>query len=374
MRLFTTSIAITALLLSRAAGAAESDKEQGKGATGPAAPADSGPTGAKTGGEDILETHDSRSPDKSTSTKVWEIGASAEYHRMLISQDVLNGASINVMTYGLSARWDPTSYDRLAIRGGVYETFLIDSGDSSARLDDIALSYTRRIPLPGDVTMRASASLTAPSSYASQLNGIYTAPRISLGFDRKFGYVSLSFAVSGGGFIVHTASGGSGFAYNGGGISGYGVQDSGVGNQGGGAIANPRGTLGGTFSADLAMPFLESLSLGVSLYTGYVWFYDVSNGPCPANVPFYEVSSVCMYGSENASYTQPNEQSYGAEIYLHYALPTFGGLKTDVGFTYAPLGDGAIGYASVLDGTGHPMVYATFREKADVYFSLGARY
>jgi len=365
MRLFTTTIAIAALLLTRAAGAAEPAKDTGKGAPSGASssPPDTNPGGGKTA-DDISETHDARGADTSSSAKAWEVGAGFEYHRMLISQDVSNGANINVNYYSLYARWDPTPNDRLRLSGGVYERFLVDAGESGARLDDLSLSYTRRIPLPGEVVMRLSAGLTAPTSYGSQLASVYTAPRLSLQVERKFGHLSLDARVGGGGFIVKYASGGS--SYNGGGNSGFGV-----GENGGGATANPKGVLSGTVSADFTMPFHEALSVGVSLYTGYVWFYDVSNGGgCPPGTP----STVCTYGTVMQATTQPPEQSYGGEIYAHYALPAIGGFKTDIGFAYAPLGDSVLGFKSVLGGNGVPEVLATYRENAEVYFSLGARY
>jgi hypothetical protein len=286
---------------------------------------------------------------------------------MLYSSDVANAANINVNYYSLTARWDPTPYDRLRISGGVYERFLVDAGEGGARLDDVSLSYTRRIPIPGEVTLRLSASVTAPASYASQLNGIYTAPRVSLQADRKFGHLTLDARIGGGGFIVGQATGGS--AYNGGGNSGFGV-----GNNGGGENANPKGVLSGTISADFSMPFHDRLSLGVSAYTGYVWFYDVNNGACPANQPYYNVSTVCQYGTVMQSTTQPPEQSYGFEVHLNYALPDVAGFKTDIGVAYAPLGDSVLGYTSVLNGNGVPAVYAQYRENAEVYFTLGARY
>ncbi len=363
MRLFTTTIAIAALLLTSAAGAAESDKDLGKGATPPAAPPDS-PSGGKDVGADITETHDLRALDTKTATKAWEIGAGFEYHRMIYSSDVADGSSINVNYFSLYARYDLTANDRLTIRGGAYEKFLVDSGDSAGRLDDLSLSYTRRIALPGEATLRLSAGLTAPISYASQLNGIITVPRLSIQADKKFGYLTLEARIGAGWLFASSAVGGS--AYNGGGESGFGIGDN-----GGGATPNPKASLSGTIAADLTMPFYDKLGVGVSAYTGYAWFYDVNNGTCaPSSMP----STVCMYGAENTYYTQPAAQSYGWEITAHYAMPTFVGVKSDFSFSYAPVGDGSLGYQSVLNGNGVPHIYFQNREHAEVYFSLNARY
>jgi hypothetical protein len=375
MRLSSFTIAVAVLLATGAASAAAGDKSAGnsKPGEGPAAPAGESPGGGKTdSGSDLVG--DSRR-DKATDTttfadKSWEIGASAEYHHTgLDGGSIDNGQLRNLMVYGLTARWDASPYDRLSVGWGIYETFLIDNGDSAARADDITFRYTRRIPLPAQTTLRLSASFTAPVSYGSQLAGLYTAPKLSIQADKRFGkFFSLDARVTGGVFIVKSASGGS--AYNGSGGSGF--TTAGFGNNGGGANPDPKGTMSLGLTADLAMPFHDPLSIGLSLYDAYTWFYDVSNGGgCPAGTP----STVCMYGTVMQSTSQPVQQTWAGEVYIRYALPNLGGFKSDIAFAFAPNGDPATGFASVTHGTGIPQVYPFYsRQNAEVYVSVSGRY
>src|SRR3569832_751762 len=167
MRPLSVTIALAALLLSGVAGAAGgSGKEPGKGASGPSSPGE-GPGSTNNEGSSSSDLRDAAISGHDTQgTKVWEVGASYEYHRLLRSTD-LGGAAVNknVSYVGFSGRWDITPYDRLALRGGVYQRYLSDQNETGMRFDDLSLAYTRKIPLPADFTLRASFSLSAPTSY-----------------------------------------------------------------------------------------------------------------------------------------------------------------------------------------------------------------
>lgn len=380
MHQFTTTIALAALLFSGAASAAGTDKDPAKeAASAPApAPVDSDPGGGK--GDLLLsEVSDTRGVDTRVTPKTWEVGAGFEYHHILDPESIDNAANRNVEYYSLSGRWDITPYDRLSIRWGVFQNFIIDSGDSAARLDDISVSYTRRIPLPGKVTLRASFSLAAPISYNSQLATLIISPRGSLQVDRRFGHLTLDGRVGGTVFYFRDAEGGG---FNGAGIAGNSTPGTGVGGNGPGASPNPKGSLTFVIAAEYSMPFLEQLSVGLSLYTGYGWFNNVG---CPTNDPS------CYYMGAQSAFGMPNEaplttnggmaqtflQSWGDEVHVNYALPTFGGFKSELSASYAPNGDPTIGYASVTDGTGEAQWFNHlfyYRQSAEVFFGLTGRY
>jgi hypothetical protein len=274
MRQFTTTIALAALLFSGAASAAGTDsKDPGKGATGPAAaPSDTDPGGGGKADQQLSEVSDTRGVDTRVTPKTWEIGAGVEYHHILDPESIDNDGNRNVEYYSLSGRWDITPYDRLSIRWGLFQGWIIDSGDSPVRADDISVSYTRRIPLPGKVTLRGSFSLTAPISYGSQLATLITSPRASLQVDRRFGHLTLDGRVGGTVFIFRDAEGGG---FSGGGIAGNSTPGTGVGGNGPGSNPNPKGSLTMVIGAEFSMPFHEQLSVGLSLYNGYSWVNDV---------------------------------------------------------------------------------------------------
>jgi len=376
MRAFSITITLAALLVSSAAGAAGGSEkgEAGKGATGPssAGPAES-PGGGK-GGETLAETRDSRTSDTTFSNKTWEVGAGFEYHR-LVSPYTDNAGNRNINYFSLYGRWDITKYDRVAVRWGVYQRFLGDMGETGVRMDDISFSYTRRIPIPGEVTLRPSFSITAPTSYGSQLASVYTVPRLALQADRRFGHFTLDARLSGSVFIVKYAEGGSSF--NGGGNSGFGV-----GQNGGGVYANPKGVFSASLSGDFSMPFHEPLSIGASLYTGYIWKYDVCGSSAQAGsdggasafgMKTQGMGTCSAMPTVMQSTSQPTSQNYGGELYVRYAFPTVGGFKSDLAFAWAPLGDATMGYTSVInDGVQH--IRAAYFKNDEVYFTLGGRY
>src|SRR6185437_9860578 len=195
----------------------------------------------------------------------------------------------------------------------MYQTFLTDAGESPVALDDIQFTYTRRIPLPGDVTLRPSFGLTAPTSYGSQLAGVYTAPRIGLSADKKFGkYFSLDARLRGTFFIVKATSGGGTFTDAG--LSGF---VDGNASMVGSADPNARGSFAMSLGADLSMPFHTPLSIGAALYTSYTWYYNVANsGMLPGSMDcghsdFGTPQGQCMSVQTVAQPGQPTQQFYG---------------------------------------------------------------
>jgi hypothetical protein len=379
-RIASITMALGALLITGAASAAGgSDKTPGKGAAGPSSSssASEGPGGGKE--QNLSDTRD-RVTDTTFSAKVWEVGAGFEYHHSgLDGGYITNGAARNVNYYSLFGRWDASPYDRLQVSWGVYQWFLSDQGEPGVRADDISFKYTRRIPLPGAVTMRASFSLTAPVSYGSQVATLYTAPKLQLQADRRFGkFFSLDARLSGGFYVVKYAEGSA--AFTNGGNSGFSNIGTTTGNTG--SNPNPRGTFSMALNADLAMPFHDALSVGLSVYTGWTWFYDVCNGAgtgamtglgsalgMPAGM------TACSLPVSGQPGGQPFQQSYAGEIYVRYALPVFGGFKSDVSFAFAPNGDPTMGYAPYMHDTGVGHAYPFYyRETAEVYFGLTGRY
>jgi hypothetical protein len=120
MRSISITIAFAALLLSGAANAAGgSDKDPGKGATGPSAGPTDSPGGGKAEGS-LSETRDTRGSDAAVSSKVWEVGAAVEYHHILDPESIDNDTNRNLLYYSVYGRWDPTPYDRVTVRWGVY--------------------------------------------------------------------------------------------------------------------------------------------------------------------------------------------------------------------------------------------------------------
>jgi hypothetical protein len=367
MRFTSNAIALAVLLVSGAAGADGGNaKDPGKGASGPVGPVSEGPSGGSSYGPS--DTSD-RPDIPSSKDKSWEVGAGLEYHHLIASGDLNGDVNRNVDYWSLFGRWDVTPDDRLTLTFGVYQRFLADAGESGARLDDLLLQYTHRFVLPQQFSLRLYASITAPTSYGSQLAGLYTVPSLGVEGDKKFGkYFSLNARVRGSVDIVKSAEGGA--AFNGGGNSGFGLGDN-----GGGADPNPKGSLSLRLLADLAMPFHTPLSISALVYTSYAWFYNVGGGAIPGGD-----GGQSAFGMSNAnnpsvmSTGQPTNQFYGWEIGARYDFPAFAGIKTDLSFAFAPLGDPTLGWTPVVQSDGARAVMGYYRQNAEFYFSLNARY
>jgi hypothetical protein len=133
--------------------------------------------------------------------------------------------------------------------------------------------------------------------------------------------------------------------------------------------------------ADYTMPFHEQLSVGLSLYNGYSWVYNVG---CNANDPSdlymggqsaFGMSTPACPPTTNGAQQQPFFQAWGSEVHVNYLLPSVRGFQSSLSASFAPNGDAAIGYNSVTHGTGEaqydPFYY---RQDAEVFFGLNARY
>ncbi len=253
----------------------------------------------------------------------------------------------------------------------MYQNFLTDQGELPVALDDILFSYTRRIPLAYDITLRPSVGVTAPVSFGSQLAGVITTPRIGLAADKKFGkYFVLDARLRGTFYIVKATSGGGQFADAG--LSGF---IDGNAMAVGSAMPNPRGSFGMSLGADFSMPFHEALSIGAGAYTSYTWFYS------PAGVGELPGSMDCGKGAFGmcgmpaiTPPSQPTQQFYGYTFDVKYELPDLKGFKSDLAFTVAPVGDPTLGSIPVARSDGTYGIVGYHREYGEVFFSLGARY
>jgi hypothetical protein len=277
-----------------------------------------------------------------TKKKAWTAGGVFETHRLLRQQDLQGMGRNKTMNYlFLFAGYGITPYDRLQVRTGVYQRFLADQGETGVRMDDIEPMYTRVIPLPGKLTMRASGSVILPLSFESQMMDLICTPRILTQFDRRFGTLNLTLRGNGAYWITKykTERGGD---------------------------PNPYMSFSTSLTAEYAMPFHESLSVGAVMATGIALKHDPTNANDP-NVRKYGVVDDPNYGQ-----TQPINNTYGGEVYVRYILPELNAVKSDFTIGYAN-GDYAVGYMR-MNRDGINRVYGFFRTNAEVYAELGIRY
>ena len=115
-----------------------------------------------------------------------------------------------------------------------------------------------------------------------------------------------------------------------------------------------------------SLPWHPALSLGVNLYTGYTWYYNPDGSPVNPGLQYM--------GTENnpTFKSNPAQQSYGYEIYVHYDVKPIYGVSTSAQFAYAQ-GDPTAGYTGLLiDGVSQ--LYLFYPEASQLYFSLSFRY
>ena len=367
-RFTSAGVVIASLFVASLAMAAEGKgaSEGGKGGGGTTGGSTGGTGGGTTGGSGSStrtgETQtgggelDERNPDIinafAPSYKAWEVGMVMTTHRLVLQNDLSGGdavagspdtgAGINkaVNDFEAYVRYDITKHDRVSVRAYVFEKFLVDSGESGVRFDDMLFTYTHGFPLPQKFNLDIGFSLIAPTSYDSHLAGTITTPRLSFTLDRRFGPLSVTARTYAQWDIQTNSTYGAGNSSNIGGAPTSLFHVAMIGD------------------AELHMPFYEPLSVGVGVYNAYVWLHNVQS----------QLGAV----SDTLYSTQPVQQSYGGEAYVRYLMPTLFGFKPDITVAYA-MGDPVVGYSSILhEGVGH--VYLGYRQNAEVYLSLAVRY
>ncbi len=282
-----------------------------------------------------------------------------EAHR-LFQQDDLEGSGADkfLSYYYAVVRYNPTDRDQLSVRGGVYQRFLADSGESGIRADDVGLSYRRYVPLPAKFDLFLSASLTLPTSYASQLQSLIMAPRGTIKLDRFFGqYVWVSARTYGEGYIQrYTTSGGT--------------------NSQDGANPNPVYRHAVALDAEVSMPFHPALVAGASLYTGVTWYYNVGSAP-PSNAPGLSSTNPGATSGNSGNFSnQPFQQSYGGEIFVRYNLPAIYDISSSISLSLAN-GDPTLGYGSrIHDGVSHLYFFGNqaLRHSSEAYAVFAMQY
>jgi hypothetical protein len=231
----------------------------------------------------------------------------------------------------------------VALSVGATERFLADPEESGWRADDPVLAYTRSIPLPAEVTLSATGSVSAPLSFYSYRSGMITAPRLSIGAERTWAE------------YIHTGARLFGSYY----IQQYTSPVNGTG-------PNPRARAGAAVDVSGDLPFHKPLSAGLTLYTGYGWYYQPHGAP-PSNPGEFQG------GVPDPQYpSQPMTQSYGGTVYVKYEFPRLRGVGSDLQIAYGQ-GDPTLGYTSTLhDGMSH--LYLFYRQTSEVFASLTVNY
>jgi hypothetical protein len=347
--LASSGLAIAMLLVAGTAQAAPGKAPEkggtvstGSGSTDSATPADTDPslsvTGLTPANPDVIEAANEKK-------RPWGVSGTWETHRLIHQEDTTNSSNKLLNVFFFSAHYDLTAKDRVSAGWGFYQRFIADPGETGLRGDDIALTYTRFVPLPYKFAGRGSLGASLPISYDSRRASLITDLRLTLGLSRTFGDLSLDFRTSGNAFITH-----------------YTTM---AGDDGYGGVPNTKWAVGLNGVAEYRMPFHHPLSIGISAGTGWRWVYDVGNS---------NYNSPTFFGTVNdATYTsQPILQSYRGEIFARYVMPPVAGIKTDLTVSLAN-GDPSLGSVSVLK-EGVSQFYIFNRNTEEVYASLGVRY
>lgn len=344
MRLASACGLAAAIALSSAVSFAAGPQTKEKQSSGPGASPSPGGSGSETsvdtsegqhGGNVRDELSEEGRAGRAALEKPWEVGAEWETHRLVRQNDLQGQAADKVASFlGVYGQYDITENNRVGLRWGFSQRFIADANETGLRADDPAAFYTRFVPLPGRVLLRATAQITAPTSFYSRKAGLVTAPRVSVAADRRFGDFILSARVTGDVFVVRydSAEGGA---------------------------PNPKWRLSAYVGGEYRMPFLPELAVGADVTSQTLRYYDIQAG------------GNAVTGDPQFS-GQPTQQAYGGEVYVRYVLPQVIGIRSDLLFAFAQ-GDPALGFTSYLhDGVGH--VYPFFRESTEIYFSFSARY
>ena len=281
---------------------------------------------------------------------IWGVTAAFETHAALVQTQPDDSRSRPSKLYNyvfVAPAIYPSAYDQIRLSVPGYQFFTADQGESGTRLGDLALSYTRYIPIATEAAAAPStpplkgvligleALTTAPTSFISQKRGIITVPRLRLFAEKAFLdrdlTVSLSAAAEHYFAAYRTAPGGA---------------------------PNPSNRAVAEATADYRFPFYHPVSVGLLATTSYVYFYEV------------ETSSALPLGvSKDRQFSgQPVQQGYGAEVHARYQFPTFSGIRSWASVAYS-LGDNAV----LHDGVQH-IYFAYYRRSSEAYATLTARF
>lgn len=281
--------------------------------------------------------------------KPWDVSATYSTNRSFIRTDA-GSTHFGQSLFG-SFGYSFGVHDRVSLSGGAVQgTIIIDPSESGLRATDITLAYSHTFDLPEKFKLSANGSVTAPTSFSSQLASNITAPGASVGLSRAFGDLRLAASIQGRYYLDRYTSAAT-------------ISDGSTGASSGtgSGAANTKFTAGGALSANYDMPFHRSLSIGVTATDSYRWAYNV--GSPPLNSPFYGAEADPTFGT-----TQPMLQSYGFDVHAAYAMPDFSGIRTRL-----IVGADNGGADSVLhDGVVH--TYFFFRDSSEVYVSLTGTY
>lgn len=349
MRMTKVGIALAMLLVASSA-SAQRGGGSGKGSPGRSAPSSAGtasPSGSSVspGAErsNLAVTDPDTVAQEAEKRKWWEIGGGFETHRLIRQEDVANGENKVFNVFAATISVDPTEYDHIKLRGFLTQRFLADQNETGWRSEDLILSYGHYFPLKYEMTFKANAWVTAPTSLASQKASIITQPRIYFSLEKEFGpYFRVEPRAYGDATIAKYAE-----------------------NEGG--AANSKYGLGIGLSAELTMPFHTPLSIGVDGSTAYHWAYNPNNGDASLSGSYQGAVNDPNY------INQPITQTYLFEVYGRYILPTLMGFKSDITLALAN-GDPSMGSVGLMHDTGVARLYGGYRNNAEVYASFGVRY
>ena len=327
---------VAMMLASVSAAASDTPKGQaplGKGGKG-ASPSEASPEATPTDEETRYERRYETPANKKEEEKPWEIGVSFETHRLIRQEDVGGQQKLGNL-FGINALYSFTPRDSVGIREYITEGFVADNGETGVRAEDISAFYSHVQPLKSDFVFTSTFSISAPTSLGAQKEGKILSPSLGFGLDKRIGYFSA-------------------------GLHLYGTYVFTKYREAEGGAPNPQAQVGVTANAEMAMPFLEQLAIGVSVQTGYLWMQN----------PY---GQTWLPATQDQTYlNQPVGQSYGGEIFARYILPTIGGIRSDFAIALSQ-GDSNVGFTSYLhDGVGYLDLF--YRQNSDVYAALTARY
>ncbi len=282
----------------------------------------------------------------------WHLDFAVEYHHLLIQNDLEGmAAEKNLLYYQLNAYFDLTGFDRIYVRAGMYEHFLADQGETGIRAEDPRFGYQRLVLLPWQLYLRLVGYLTAPASFESYLESLYTEPTAEIVIGRKFGDFSIE--LEGVGHFYWTK------------YSTYGTTQNFTGGS-----PNPQFSAGYLVDLEYALPIPglnKGLVIGIDFSTEYYWYYQVqpaANDPSlgPGIIPPVQATGI----------KQPVQQEYDDEIYLRYSMPPINGFGADLLVSFAN-GDPTLGDPSLLH-SGVDRFYLFWRQNAEFYTALTLHY